>query len=225
MIYVTGDIHGDIRRFKDKKIKKLRKGDFLIVCGDFGFIWNGSKAENRTLKKLGKKKYSILFVEGCHENFDLLEKYEVVDYCNAKARKISGNLHQLMRGEIYTIDGKKIFSFGGGRSEDIHIRREHSTYWERELPTQEELSYAIENLARNDNNVDFIITHEPPASVKDYIDIDTEILATNLLNATLSKISETCRFRMWFFGKCHRNKIVSKHFHSLFDDVVSTEKL
>lgn len=225
MIYITGDMHGDISRFKDRKIKKLKKGDYLIICGDFGFIWNGSKAESKTLKKLGKKKYNILFVEGCHENFDLLEKYETVDYCNAKARKISGRLHQLMRGEIYTIDGKKIFTFGGGRSEDIHIRRDHHTYWERELPNQEELKHALDNLKENDNSVDFIITHEPPSLVKDYIDIDTEILATNLLNATLSKISENCKFRMWFFGKCHKNKSVTKHFQSLFDDVVSTEKL
>ena len=35
MICVTGDMHGDLSRFKDKKIKKLKKGDFLIVCGDF----------------------------------------------------------------------------------------------------------------------------------------------------------------------------------------------
>ena len=38
MIYITGDIHGDLSRFKDKRIKKLKKGDTLIVCGDFGFM-------------------------------------------------------------------------------------------------------------------------------------------------------------------------------------------
>ena len=43
MIYFTGDLHGDYDRFKSKELKKLKKGDTLIVCGDFGFLWDGSK--------------------------------------------------------------------------------------------------------------------------------------------------------------------------------------
>lgn len=45
MIYLTGDLHGDLERFKSKEMKKLKKGDTLIVCGDFGFLWDGSKKE------------------------------------------------------------------------------------------------------------------------------------------------------------------------------------
>ena len=56
MICVTGDLHGDISRFKSPVLKKLRRGDALIITGDFGCIWDGSKKEKRTLKKLGKKK-------------------------------------------------------------------------------------------------------------------------------------------------------------------------
>ena len=48
MIYVTGDMHADFARFSNKKLKKLKKGDYLIVCGDFGFLWNESKKENRS---------------------------------------------------------------------------------------------------------------------------------------------------------------------------------
>jgi len=43
MICITGDIHGDIDRFEHKAIKKLKKGDTLIVCGDFGFMWDGEQ--------------------------------------------------------------------------------------------------------------------------------------------------------------------------------------
>lgn len=57
MIYVTGDTHGDIGRFKSKEIKKLKKNDVLIVCGDFGFVWDGSKKEQKILRWLGKRKY------------------------------------------------------------------------------------------------------------------------------------------------------------------------
>ena len=77
MVYVTGDMHGDLDRFKSPALKKLKKGDTLIVCGDFGFVWTGSKAEEKVLKKLSNKKYNICFVDGTHENFKLLYKTEV----------------------------------------------------------------------------------------------------------------------------------------------------
>ena len=49
MVYVTGDLHGDYSRFKQPKMKKLRAGDILLVCGDFGFIWDNSKQEQACL--------------------------------------------------------------------------------------------------------------------------------------------------------------------------------
>ena len=64
MIYVTGDIHADLDRFKGKEAKKLKKGDTLIVCGDFGFVWDGSKKEQQVLKWIGKRPYQVLFIEG-----------------------------------------------------------------------------------------------------------------------------------------------------------------
>ena len=51
MVYITGDLHGDFSRFSSPAMRRLRKGDTLIVCGDFGFIWNGDKKEEALLKK------------------------------------------------------------------------------------------------------------------------------------------------------------------------------
>ena len=56
MIYITGDTHGDIERFNDKALKKLTANDMIIVCGDFGFIWQGGDKERKMLKILAKKK-------------------------------------------------------------------------------------------------------------------------------------------------------------------------
>ena len=38
MVYVTADLHGDASRFRSKEIRRLKKGDTLIVLGDFGFL-------------------------------------------------------------------------------------------------------------------------------------------------------------------------------------------
>jgi len=50
MIFVTGDLHAEIdvsklnnRNFKEGK--NLTKNDFLIITGDFGFVWDDSKTD------------------------------------------------------------------------------------------------------------------------------------------------------------------------------------
>ncbi len=84
MIYITGDTHGEIGHFSklvmDGEHKWTAK-DTLIVCGDFGFIWHNPEDEEnyaedqKRLDTLAKKPYRILFVDGNHENFDLLYTY------------------------------------------------------------------------------------------------------------------------------------------------------
>ena len=62
MIYVTGDTHGDRERLSRRKLRHLKEGDTLIICGDFGFMWNDSRREQRFLRSLGKRKYNICFI-------------------------------------------------------------------------------------------------------------------------------------------------------------------
>ena len=43
MIYITGDCHGDFKRFNKKNFPEqleMTKDDFVIICGDFGGVWN-----------------------------------------------------------------------------------------------------------------------------------------------------------------------------------------
>lgn len=223
MIYVTGDIHGDLKRFKNKKLNKLKKGDSLFVCGDFGFIWTGSKKEQKTLKKIGKMKYNVLFVEGCHENYDLLYNYPTEDWNGGKVRQIYGKLKHLVRGSIFEIDGVKVFAFGGGHGTDHDIRKVVKTCWEQELPTDEELQLAFDNLEKSNNQVDYIITHEPPAMLGIYLEAEDETLKTNHLNAAFNQISDKCTYKRWVFGKCHKNKVVSSHFQAIFSDIIKLE--
>jgi hypothetical protein len=50
MVYLTGDTHGDIQRFKQGKLRWLGKKDTVVVLGDFGFVWDGSAAERKRLE-------------------------------------------------------------------------------------------------------------------------------------------------------------------------------
>ena len=139
MIFVTGDTHGIYSRFDDPRLRRLGKGDTLIICGDFGFLWNGSKEEINILKKLSKKKYNICFVDGTHENFELLSKLKIKKWNGGKVHHIASNIFHLMRGQIFTIEDVKIFTMGGGESPDLEYRLEETSWYKYEIPSKEEL--------------------------------------------------------------------------------------
>ena len=218
LICVTGDMHGELERFNDKRIKRLKKGDILIVCGDFGFIWDDSKRERAILKSIGKKRFYTLFVEGCHENYNLLSKYPEREFCGGIVNVISGNLMRMKRGSIFNFQGHSFFAFGGGQTKDIDIRRDSKTWYESELPSLEEVMTGVLNLRAADNTVDYIVTHEPPASMKEFLDF--EIYQISHMHTFFDAIKNDCKFKMWFFGKAHKNKLIPPKYQCLFDEVV-----
>ena len=216
MVYVTGDTHGDFSRFQNSMLKKADANDIVIVCGDFGFFWNDSKQEQKFRKKLSELKYTVAFVDGCHENYDMLEKFPVKEWNGGQARVIAPNLVHLLRGEIYTICGKRFFTFGGGHSQDFEYRTAEN-WWEQEQPTYDEIIHAAENLKSYDNTVDYIITHEPPASLKDCLRVDT--MQRLEVHAFFEDLTQMCNFHQWYFGKCHLNRYVPLKYYAVFDEI------
>ena len=91
MMYITGDVHGDINRFSEAFIlneTSLTKDDYLIICGDFGFIFLNDNEEKECLDALAKKPYNILFIDGNHENFDDINEYPVEIWNGGKIHHI-----------------------------------------------------------------------------------------------------------------------------------------
>lgn len=224
MIYITGDTHGDRDRLSRLALRKLSEGDTLIVCGDFGFMWDNSKSEQRFLRSLGKRKYNICFIDGTHENFALLNDYEISQWNGGKVHKIYGNLYHLMRGQVFEIEGKRIFTMGGGESSDIDIRRDVSSWSKEEIPTQEELLEGAENLEVAGYDMDIIVTHEPPLKVKSFLNLsDGSMLRVTALNAYFEELSGNCRFKKWFFGSLHIDKYISGTHRAVFKDIINGE--
>lgn len=218
MIYVTGDLHGDLNRFKGKATRQLKKNDKLIVCGDFGFIWDGCKEERNALDWLGKRPYQILFVEGTHDNLKLLNDYPVVDFQNAQARHITGNCYQLLRGQIYRIEDSDIFTFGGGESADMDMRIPGETWWKEELPTFDEMEFAFENLRNHRNRVDYIITHSPSGKLFRLLHMDSNHI--NYFDSFLDTISQKVWYKRWFFGCLHIDKAIPPLHHSVYRQII-----
>ena len=68
--FITGDTHGDFRRFSSQYFlegKNLNRNDYVIICGDFGGIWNTDEhnlSEKYWLDWLNAKPWTTLFVDG-----------------------------------------------------------------------------------------------------------------------------------------------------------------
>lgn len=221
MIYVTGDTHGDADRFKAKETKRLKKGDTLIVLGDFGFLWNGGKAEKKLCKKLGKMKYNLLFIDGAHENYDLLKEYEICDYCGGKAQQISGKLYHLLRGEIYTIEDKRLLCFGGADSLDRETREEGKTWWRDEVPTDDDYKNCLENLKKC-GEPDYILTHDAPSRLSNFLklDKDTVLYETSRLEAFFDELYKNVKHSKWLFARYHKDQRLGSAAAAVFRAVV-----
>lgn len=222
MLFVTGDTHGDLERFYSNETKKIKKGDTLFICGDFGFIWDGSAEEQKVLKKLSAQKYTICFIDGTHENFELLKSYPLGTYKGGMVRKISENIYHLQRGQIYHFENKSIFVMGGGESPDIDWRFEKDTWSSEETPIRQELLDGAKRLQENDFKVDFILTHEPPAKIKSLLMLqETETARITGLNTYFEELSQSCSFDKWFFGSMHIDKFISNNHIALFNNVIN----
>ena len=189
MIYITGDCHGNFERFNPNifpEQNEMTKEDYVIICGDFGGVWHReaeSKEETMVLDWLDSRPFTTLFVCGNHENFDRLYQYPIENWHGGKVHKIRESVIHLMRGQVFDIDGKKIFSFGGASSHDIQggilepddpefeksyallsrgclpFRINHWSWWKQELPSDEEMEEGRQNLEKHNYEIDFIVTH------------------------------------------------------------------
>lgn len=225
MIYVTGDTHGLHDYYKlhifAGQHPELTKDDYVIIAGDFGGVWDG-KTLAADLKPYTELPFTVLFVDGNHENFDLLETFPVEEWHGGKVQKIRPDVIHLMRGQIYEIDGKTIFTFGGATSIDKFMRREGVSWWPQELPSYEELDEGIANLKKYDNKVDYIITHSCGQRALTYpqIRIAAGIKIACPESHLLSNFEDVVQFKHWFFGHFHTDARLSSKYTALYQNVL-----
>lgn len=206
MIYLTADLHGDPDRLRQAR-KQLHRRDTLIVLGDFGFVWTGDKAERKQLQRIARGKGTLLFLDGAHENFTLLEEYPIVDFGGAKARKLGEGLFWLLRGECYTIEGRSLLCMGGGESENAADRQEGVSWWPQELPDETDFARCSEALAAHGKKVDYILTHTPPLHLRRFL-LAEEREQNNRLETFLDELAGEADYRCWYFGQLHLDRAI-----------------
>lgn len=209
MIFVTGDTHGQLDFAKLtsflRDAPRLTKDDYMIIAGDFSAVWS-EKTLEEDLKPYCDLPFTVLFVDGNHENFDLLNAYPVEEWKGGKVHIVKPDIIHLMRGQVFEIEGKTFFTFGGATSMDKATRRAHNLgWWAQELPTYEELDEGFRNLKRYHNKVDFIITHAcgeralmyPPLRSRSFH------MEPYFENHILSNFEDIAEYSHWYFGHYH----------------------
>lgn len=220
MIYITGDTHGDRLRFTENNMndENWTEDDYLLVCGDFGFIFHNDSEENTFLDYLETKPYFICFCDGNHENFQAINSYPKEKWNGGYVHKIRNNIFHLMRGQVYEIDNRKLFTMGGAYSLDRYLRKLNYSYWEEELPSNEEYSEAVQNLKKHNNSVDIIITHTAPKEIilkmGNYPD-NHDLELTGFLEWIMHEVD----FKHWYFGHWHNDKSLTDKITAVYSEI------
>ena len=231
MIYITGDTHGNQYKWVEQIESVISPADIIIVCGDFGVgFWNGRYWSEETFYDfLSAQKYTVLFIDGNHENFDKLYSDPIETWCGGRVHKIRQNVIHLMRGEVYCIEDISIFVMGGGYSIDKYLRTEGVSWWSQEMPSEEEYDNALENLRNADFKVDYIITHTAPSETVYYLStlrslgIKNDVVQERQLTIFLDEIQRKVTYKHWYFGHFHVDRELWRKQTALFSCVRELE--
>lgn len=208
MIFVTGDLHGDydLHKLNTYTLKNLTRQDYVIIAGDGGIVWDGGGKDKYVQNILNHKKFTTCYVDGNHENFDLLNAYPVSEWHGGKVHIINENIIHLMRGQVYEIEGLKFFTMGGATSIDKKYRKEGVSWWHQELPSIEECVAGLENLEAHNWEVDYVITHDCSNRIFDTMAQNHLFLngkTKTKLSVFLEEIETYVKFKHWYFGHYH----------------------
>lgn len=222
-IFVTGDVHRtEIDKFINfaNNHKDLTKEDYLIVAGDFGAIWDANE-DSQILNLYNDFPWTTLWVDGNHENFDLLEQYDSEEWHGGLVQRNNKSVIHLMRGQVYTIDNVTLFTMGGAASIDKAYRVEGKSWWKQEMPSNEELDIALQNLKNHNMTVDYVITHCCGNICKNRID-HMFMAHHDLLNDWFDYLEydEKLNFKKWFFGHYHVDREVDERHRCLYDNIL-----
>lgn len=225
MVYLCGDIHGtlDIQKLID--FFETEKPDtiedrFLIILGDTAICWDDGQHDRKVRDILSALPVSaVLFIDGNHENFDLLEEYPLVKWNGGLVHEIDSGIFHLIRGQVYEIDGKTFFTFGGACSTDKDRRRRGINWWPEERPCEEEYERGLEALEANSFSVDYILTHTAPREVVYELGGD-DCQDENELRNYLQKIADWTDFIAWYFGHFHVDESIDDIFFCVMDEII-----
>lgn len=217
MIFITGDTHGDIdyKKLLTLKEKNLSYDDYLIICGDAGICWS-PRLFQYFLNLYNDIGCTIIFIDGNHENFDMLNMCPLIEYHGALMHQIDKHIFHVLRGEIMTINKMTFLCLGGAISIDKMERTPYVSWWLEEEITFHDIDNALSNLEKTNNKVDYVITH--------CADTQTVIKAfgyrRDICTDQLTFIDKEVDYKHWFFGHYHFDRKIDNKKTCLYQEII-----
>ena len=221
MIYITGDVHGDIDfgKFVHLRANNVSLDDYLLILGDAGICWS-PEFTRKIITMYRKLNITVIFLDGNHENFDMLESLPLVEYKGALMHQIDDHIFHILRGEIMELEGYTMLCIGGAHSIDKHLRTEHISWWSQEDITDHDIDNAVWNLRRYKNKVDFVLTHcVDSLTVKEAFHFHTDHSSDQL-----NFVDRVVDYNRWFFGHYHFDVPAGKKKECVYQRIIKLEK-
>lgn len=206
MIYLVGNIKNKsaIKKAADyiSKATSPTRTDFLFVLNCAASVLDDKQAFN-CLSGLGLK---ILLIDNGLTN---LSQYAEVDKFAGQVRQIHNNCFILSRGQIYIVDNHKMLIWGS----DMCSQAPGKIVLQ---PPIMDMDAVLDTLEWYNNDMDYIITHEAPASlIPALLKTSNAAEYKTALAGFFDILYETVEFKKWYcsFYNCNVEvgKIVALH--------------
>lgn len=89
------------------------------------------------------------------------------------------------------------------RKRSIFYRVEGISWWKEEAPSREEMENGRRNLESNHHYVDYVLSHDCPASCLPFLSWTAE---SDEVSRYLEEVKQKTTYKQWFFGHYHINK-------------------
>lgn len=220
-VLLVGDLHGNADALHQAFLQAKEHGaEAIIQLGDFGYGWSVSDGQcnfaNLASELASLCEIRFHFVDGNHENFDLLYSLPVDE--NGHRTVAPGVVH-LHRGSKLTIGSTVFLALGGAYSVDKPHRKEGISWWAQESITDDDVERALAA-----GEADVLLTHDIPRGVQD------EVATTEYLDRFFGAGTAATAFVgqdkvRKVFDACGAQRLFHGHLHSSHEFALDGDRL
>ena len=218
MFYITGDTHGDFKRFYHfcDQIQPSKE-DTMIILGDAGFNFYGGWRDEFAKDSVSKLPITVFSIHGNHEMRPAtIPSYHITEWRGGKVyvEDEYPTLFFGIDGEVYDLDGKQSIVIGGAYSIDKAYRLAHGWGWWADEQPSEEIRQKVESALEKRNwKVDVVLSHTTPLKyepVEVFIPGLDQSKVDKSTEVWLDSIEDQLEYKHWYAGHYHTEKNIDR---------------
>ena len=222
MVYLTGDIHGNVRDALWLIQKhQLTPSDILVLLGDVGLNYYGNEQGDKKRKQLlDSAGIPILCIHGNHEERPFnIQSYGKITWHGGTVyvEEKFPNLLFAKDGEVYDLEGHSAIVVGGAYSVDKFYRLRNGMNWFPDEQPSAEIKLQVEQqLSKHNWKMEIVLSHTCPQK---YVPTEAfmpgldQSLVDHSTEEWLDYLEDKLDYAAWFCGHWHIDKRIDKmHF-------------